>query len=290
MKKLFLIVILSSLGLGEAAALGTHGVQPDQQTQQPQPAQRDTTSIHIDEVVVAAKGRNRAKRYFRRYVRNIPPYGWYVGFTGSYKIEVESLQGWNSQGTYLRNHIPGDDANRKQIELFRMQPAVAADSINSWQIRRYILLAGSIAERAASLGYEPDVEMSYRGREGDLNLFLIAASGSTERRGFRTRLLVSDASGIIVRSESVSNSPNGVWNVEAHYATFDDFIYPMKVTARFEQRDPGSGEAQTVSVEMTDIVPHRFERKTESGEYWDGNRNDPDKVLKPKVRTRILQL
>lgn len=264
--------------------------QATQEAQQPREALRDTTSTRIEEVVVTARGRNRARKYFRRYVRKVPLQGWYVGFTGAYRIEVNSLPSWRSRGEYERNHIPGDDANRGKIDLFKLRPAVAADSTNSWLIRRYILQASSIAERAAMLGHRPDATMSYRGLDDQgRNTFLISEPGTDKQRGFDTRILVNDTTGLIVRSESVSRSPGGVWNVAVDYSLFDDLIYPTRVAARLEQIDPVSEKNQTIEIEMTDITPRRFAREVVNEKYWKVG-NDPSKVLKKKVRDRLLKM
>ena len=276
MKKLLSTVILTLLAAWDAAA-------QDTPRQDSLPGQ-----IEIEEVVVTARGRDRARRYFRRYVRRMPGYGWYTGFDGVYRIGVDGFKGWNSQGTYVRNHIPGDDANRFQIDLFTLKPQVAADSINAWQIQRYILLAGSIAERAADLGHESDATLSYRGREEEKNVFTISEAGGNERRNFRTRILVHDPSGIVARSESVSSSPSGVWNVAASYAVFDGFIYPVRVAATFEQKDPLSGEQATVEVELADVSAHRFERREMTDKYWRSDGITTKRVL--KQREKILKL
>lgn len=275
MKKLLFILIFAGHAAWDAAA---------QELQMAQETSRDTTSIRIEEVVVAVRGRNRAKRYFKRYVRNVPSHGWYVGFAGRYDIDLDGFHGWRSQGTYVRNHIPGDDANRNQIDLFSLNPDVAADSINSWQIQRYILLAGSIAERAAGLGNEPGVTMSYRGGEEGMNVFWISDGRDDGQRNFRTRIYVHEASGIIGRSESTSLSPSGVWSVTAHYAVFEDFIYPMRVTARFEHRDSLSEDAVNVKVDMTEIIPRRFQRDAITKKYWEDDGEPGKKVLKQRQK------
>ncbi len=200
---------------------------------------------------------------------------------------MDGRWGWNSEGTYVRNHIPGDDANRFQIDLFKFDPVVAADSVHTWQIRRYILTACSIAERAAGLGYESGARLSYRGSDGGMNVFTVSDGRDDERRAFRTRLLVSDPNGIIVRSESVSPSPTGAWNVTAHYAVFDGFIYPTRVNAGFEYGDPLSGESIRVKVDLADIVPHRFERAEDNDPYWKSSGDTYKKTL--MMRKQILR-
>jgi hypothetical protein len=274
MKKLLLMLMFAPLGICDAEA---------------QMMPRDTTATRIEQVVVTGRGRNKAKRYFKRYVRKTALQGWYVGYTGAYRVDVDALPGWRSQGEYERNHIPGDDANRNRIELFKLRHDAAADSVHSWQIQRYILLAGSIAERAAALGYRDDATMSYRGLDGGLNTFLIAEPDIDKRRAFQTRILANDDTGLIVRSESVSRLPSGEWNVTADYALFEDFLYPTRVTARFEQRDAFSGEAEIVNIEMTGITPRRFAREAITDDYWK-NENDPSKVLKKKVRDKLLRM
>lgn len=250
---------------------------------------RDSISQRIEEVVVTARGRNRARKYFRRYVRKVPLQGWYVGYTGAYRIDIDALEAWRSHGDYERNHIPGDDANRRQIALFKVKPAAAADSVNSWRIQRYILLASSIAERAATLGYRDDATLSYRGLDEGMNIFLISEPRIDRERSFRTRILVDNESGLIAQSESVSMSPSGAWNVTADYALFDEFLYPLRVAAIIEQKDPYTGETETVRVEMTGITPRRFQREENTGNLWENN-NDPSKVLKKKVRDKLLRM
>jgi hypothetical protein len=274
MKKLLLILLFAPIAICEAAAQG---------------ALRDSLVERIEDVVVTASGRNRARKYFRRYVRKVPLQGWYVGFNGSYRVEVEAFTGWHSQGEYERNHIPGDDANRGHIELFKLRPGAPADSVHSWQIQRYILLVTSIAEQAAVLGQRPDVKMSYRGLEEGRNIFLISEPGVEKQRGLSTRILVNDATGLVARSESVSLSPSGSWNVTADYALFEDFIYPTRVAASFEQRGPRSEETESVSIEITGITPRRFTREAENGNTWE-NSNDPNKVMKKKVRDKLLRM
>ncbi len=277
MKKLLLIPIFTLVAICDAAA---------------QEIPQDTTSRRIEEVVVTARGRNRARKYFRRYVRKTPLQGWYTGYTGAYRVEVEAqYSGWRSQGDYERNHIPGDDANKGRIELFRLTPDVAADSLHSWQIQRYILLVSSMAERAATLGDRDDAVMSYRGLYDGLNTFLISEPGSDKRRGFDTRILVNDDTGLITRSESVSRSPSGVWNVTVDYGLFEDFLYPTRALARFEpteqlSKEPGN---ERVSVEMSGITPRRFVREAADQNPWK-NENDPSKVLKKKVRDKLLKM
>jgi hypothetical protein len=275
MKKLFLIPVLALLVMSELSA---------------QTMPQDTTSKRIDEVVVMARGRNRARKYFRRYVRKVPLQGWYTGYTGSYRIGVEGQYSeWQSQGEYERNHIPGDDANRGQIPLFALRPASPADSVHSWQIQRFILLAGSIAEKAATLGQREDAVMSFRGLYDGVSTFLISEPVRDKERGFDTRLLVNGDSGVIEHSESVSRTPSGVWRVEVDYGIFEEFIYPRRVVASFEQRGEFTEENENVTVEMTDITPRRFTREAADQEYWKMG-NDPSKVLKKKVRDKILNM
>ena len=261
----------------------------DAAAQQAPVTSRDTLSTRIDEVVVSARVRNRARKYFRRYVRKSALQGWYIGYKGSYSIDIDGDLGWQSQGTYERNHIPGDDANRRQIESFKLQPFAAADSVHSWNIQRYILLASSIAERAATLGHLRESTMSYRGLEKGMNIFLISEPDANEQRGFSTRVMVSDATGIIARSESVSRAPSGIWNVTVDYALFEEFLYPVQVESRFEHLNPISGEAETVKVEMKDITPRRFLREAIPENDWKSG-NDPTKVLKKKDRDRLLRM
>ena len=250
---------------------------------------RDSVSRQIDNVTVTARASNKVKRYFRRYVRKVPLQGWYVGYTGRYSVDVDAFPAWRSQGEYERNHIPGDDANRGQIELFRLRPATAADSLHSWQIQRYILLTSSLVERAAALGHTADATMSYHGLAEGMNIFTVSEPEVDQRRGFRTRVLVNDTTGLIVRSESVSRLPNGEWNVTADYGLFENFLYPTRVSARFEQRDPLEDETEIVNIEMTGITPRRFMRE-EATENRRDNRNDPAKVLKKKVRDKLLRM
>ncbi len=274
MKKLFLILMLAGAFAWDASA---------------QETLRDTVFRQIENVVVTARASNRVKRYFRRYVRKVPLQGWYVGYTGGYRIDVEAFPAWRSQGEYERNHIPGDDANRGQVELFRLRPAAAADTLHSWQIQRYLLLASSLVERAAALGHTADVTMSYRGLEEGMNIFTISEPEVDKRRGFQTRIMVNDTTGLIVRSESVNRLPNGVWNVTADYALFENFLYPTRVSARFEQRDPLEEETEIVNIEMSGITPQRFARETTTEKYWKVG-NDPAKVLKKKVRDKLLRM
>jgi hypothetical protein len=273
MNRLFSILLL--------AVAATQGAAAQEVAQDSVAYQIDANPI--EGIVVTARARDRSKRYFRRYVRKVEDHGWYVGFTGEYRIENGGLQGWRSQGTYTRNHIPGDDANRHRIDLFSLSAASAADSTHLWDIQRYILLAVSIAERADGLGRESGATLSYRGKDDDgMNVFLVSEREGDTRRSFRTRLLVHDASRIVARSESVSRSSGGIWNVTADYALFDGFIYPTRVAADFEHRDPLSGQTVTVNVSLTGIVPRRFEREEATGNYWEGSGNTTKRVLKQR--------
>lgn len=275
MKKLLLILMFATFGMWDATA---------------QEMLQDTVSKRIEGVVVTGRGRSRARKYFRQFVSKVPLQGWYIGYAGAYRIDTDApFAAWQSQGEYERNHIPGDDANKSRIELFKLRPSVASDSTRSWQIQRHILLASSLAERASTLGYDRDANMSYRGMEDGLHAFAIAESGASDLRGFQTRIFVDDESGLFVRSESVSRSSRGLWNITVDYALFEEFVYPSHVSARFELRDPLSEDVETVNVEMTDIVPRRFMREVTTEKYWQ-NQNDPRKVLKKKVRDKILRM
>jgi hypothetical protein len=278
MKKLILILLPALLALCDAADAVAQAIP------------QDTTSQRIEEVVVMARGRNRARKYFRRYVRKVPLQGWYTGYTGAYHVGVVGQYSeWQSVGEYERNHIPGDDANRSQIALFALKPASPADSVHSWQIQRYILLAGSIAEKAATLGQRDDAVMSYRGLYDGLNTFFISEPVRDKERGFDTRILVNGDTGVISHSESVSRTPSGVWRVEVNYGLFEEFIYPTHIVASFEQRGEFTEENENVTVEMTGITPRRFTREAADQQYWKMG-NDPSKVLKKKVREKLLKM
>ncbi len=147
-----------------------------------------------------------------------------------------------------------------------------------------ILLACSIAERATGLGHESGARLSYRGGDEGMNVFLISEERGDERRGFHTRILVSEASGIVARSESVSRTGNGEWKVTAHYGVFEGFIYPTSLVAGFEQRDPDSGEQTTVRVELDAIVPHRFERAEDNTPYWRSSGDTYKKTLLQRIQ------
>ncbi len=227
----------------------------------------------IDEVVVTAKSRDRSRQLYRKYVEKLPTQGWYTGFTGDYQMNFTGYRPWNSRGMYVRNHVPGDDANLRRVNTFSLVPERAADSLIAWQIQRNILLVSSIAERAVQLdGYvsNRDMVMKYRGRDGNRHVFLIikpwfdAFTGADD--SFQTLIWVNDASGIVTSSQSVSRTKYGIWNVSADYAVYssgianrsDRFIYPVRITGKYEERNPSAEDAIAGDIMIENITARHF--------------------------------
>jgi hypothetical protein len=227
----------------------------------------------IDEVVVTAKSRDRSRQLYRKYVEKMPTNGWYTGFTGDYGMNFTGYRPWNSRGTYVRNHVPGDDANLRKVDTFSLVPERAADSLIAWQIQRNILLVNSIAERAVQLeGYvsNRDMVMKYRGRDGNRHVFLIIKPWFDKVTGaddsFQTLIWVNEASGLVTSSQSVSRTRYGIWNVSADYAVYsgggadraDRFIYPVRITGKYEERNPSAEDAIAGDINIDNITARHF--------------------------------
>ncbi len=201
----------------------------------------------IEEVVVTAK--DRSKRLWRRYVDKIPTHSWGVGFRGEYEMEFTGENPWKSKGRYERNHVPGAQLNSVAADTFTLVPDVEADSMQMWKVQRQILLVKGIAERAVQLdGAEASnrgMVMKYRGRDEGQNVFLVIKPYFDKFRNtddsFQTMLWVSEASGLVTRTETVSQSRYEIWRVEAKYAVYRSpdkavrFIYPTKVEAEYAE-------------------------------------------------------
>jgi hypothetical protein len=228
----------------------------------------------IENVVVTARGRDRSRQMFRRHVERVPTHGWYSGFEGNYVINYGGTRPWSSQGKYVRNHVPGEDANLRKINTFEMRPEAEKGAVLAWQIQRNVLLVCSLAERAVQFD-AADVAsrgmvVRYRGVQEGKHVFLIikpyfdSLSGSDD--SFQTILRVDPVSGIVTSSETVSQTRYGIWNVAAGYAVYQTgrgegqvrFIYVTALDGKYIERNPDAEGAVEISVAISDVVPHHF--------------------------------
>jgi hypothetical protein len=227
----------------------------------------------LDEVVVTTKSRDRSRKLYRKYVKKIPTHGWLSGFTGDYEMNFTGDRPWNSRGTYVRNHVPGEDANLRKVDTFSLVPERAADSLIAWQIQRNVLLVSSIAERAVQLeGYEStnDMVMRYRGLDGGRHVFLIIKPWFDQYTGaddsFQTKIWVNEASGLVTSSQTVSRTRYGTWNVSADYAVHsgggvdrsERFIYPVRITGKYEEKNPTLEDAIAGEIEISNVAARHF--------------------------------
>jgi hypothetical protein len=186
------------------------------------------------------------------------------------------------RGAYRRDHIPGEDVNRLDATTFSLSFARGSDSTLTWQLQRYLLTAKGIAERAVQFNEgvaDRGLILSYKGRDPEgRNLFLVVKPYydrfSSREDSFQTIIRVSERSGLIHSSETVSQSRYGIWNVSASYATYsptgrtaERFIYPVEVDAHFEERSPLLGPDEvptTVDVLIRGVTPYHFAPATET--------------------------
>ncbi len=228
----------------------------------------------IDNVVVTARGRDRSRQIFRRNVTRVPTHGWYTGFTGDYRMRYGGSRPWTSEGRYIRNHVPGQDANLQKIDTFSLEPVAERGAVLSWLIQRNILLVCGIAERAVQFGdggaAEKGMVITHRGVAGGQHVFLIVKpyfdsfSGSDD--SFQTIVRINPASGIVTSSETVSRTRFGIWTVSARYAVYDSghvdrsgrFIYVTGVEANYKERNPDAEDSVEIDVAAENIVARHF--------------------------------
>jgi hypothetical protein len=228
----------------------------------------------IENVVVTARGRDRSRQMFRRNVTRVPTHGWYTGFEGDYRMSYGGTRPWNSEGKYIRNHVPGEDANLRKINVFSLQPTAEKGAVLAWQIQRNVLLVCGIAERAVQLdnseGASRGMVIRYRGEVDGQREFLVikpyfdSFSGSDD--SFQTLIRVNPTSGIVTSAETVSRTRYGIWSVAARYAVYESgrgegsirFIYVTRVEGKYQERNPDAEGAVEISVEADNIVPHHF--------------------------------
>ncbi len=228
----------------------------------------------IENVVVTARGRDRSRQLFRRNVTRLPTHGWYTGFEGDYRMRYGGTRPWTSEGRYVRNHIPGQDANLQRINTFSLEPTAEKGAVLPWQIQRNILMVCGIAERAVQFG-EGDASqrgmvITHRGVVGGQHVFLIVKpyfdtfTGSDD--SFQTIVRINPTSGIVTSSETVSRTRFGIWTVSARYAVYDSgsadrsgrFIYVTGVEANYKERNPDAEDSVEIEVAASNIVARHF--------------------------------
>jgi hypothetical protein len=229
----------------------------------------------IESVVVTAQARDRSRQLFRRYVKKMPTHEWYTGFRGDYDLRFTGEERWRARGRFERNHLPGDDVNSLGANTFTLDPDASSSPVPSWQVQRYILLVRSIAERAVQLGSDEksnrDMIIKYRGTVDGRNVFLIVKPYFDRVQGaddsFQTILHVSEASGIVVSSQTVSRTKWGIWNVAATYAVLnqsrgtahgDAFIYPVTMSGNYQEKTPTSEETSTLDAVVNNNEVYRI--------------------------------
>jgi hypothetical protein len=235
----------------------------------------------IESVVVTARARDRSRQMFRRYVKRMSTHEWYTGFrgdydlvlSGDYDLPYNSEQRWRAYGTFERNHLPGDDAGSLGVNTFTLYPDRGSNPVPTWQIQRYILSIRGIAERAVQLDASDAANrgmiIRYRGNVGGRNVFLVVKPYFDKVQGtddsFQTIIHVSEASGIVFSSETVSRTKHGIWNVSATYAvdnTGTPFIYPMRVTGNYQEQTPSSEGLISLDATVTNNEVYRFTPET----------------------------
>ena len=228
----------------------------------------------IDNVVVTARGRDRSRQIFRRNVTRVPTHGWYTGFSGDYRIRYGGTRPWTSEGHYIRNHVPGQDANLQKIDTFSLRPTAESGSVLTWQIQRNILQVCGIAERAVQFGEgdaaQRGMVITHRGVVDGQHVFLIVKpyfdsfSGSDD--SFQTIVRINPTSGIVTSSETVSRTRFGIWTVAARYAVYDSghadrsgrFIYVTSFEANYKERNPDAEDSVDIDVAAENIVARHF--------------------------------
>ncbi|MDR2882174.1 MAG: hypothetical protein LBU98_00110 [Alistipes sp.] len=228
----------------------------------------------IDNVVVTARVRDRSRQTFRRNVTRVPTHGWYTGFSGDYRMRYGGTRPWTSEGHYVRNHVPGQDANLQKIDAFSLRPSAEKGAVLPWQIQRNILTVCGIAERAVQFGEggtaEKSMVISHRGVVDGQHVFLIVKpyfdsfSGSDD--SFQTIVRINPTSGIVTSSETVSRTRFGIWTVSARYAVYDSgladrsgrFIYVTGVEAGYKERNPDAEDSVEIDVAASNIVARHF--------------------------------
>ncbi len=228
----------------------------------------------IESVVVTARRRDRSRQMFRRNVTRMATHGWYTGFSGDYTMRYGGTRPWTSQGHYIRNHVPGQDANLRKIDTFSLQPTAEKGAVLPWQIQRNILMVCGIAERAVQFGAdgaaERDMVITHRGVVDGQHVFLIvkpyfdAQSGSDD--SFQTIVRINPASGIVTSSETVSRTRFGIWTVSARYAVYDSghvdrsgrFIYVTSFEANYKERNPDADDSVEIDVAASNITARHF--------------------------------
>jgi len=236
----------------------------------------------IDAVVVTARRKDRSRQYFRKYVDQVPTHGWYTGFSGRYEVTQNGPKSWRARGDYRRDHVPGQHVGALEANTFILNHAPGSDSTLTWQLQRYLLTAKGIAERAVQFNDgvgDRGLVLQYRGRDAaGLQMFLVVKpyydrfSGREE--SFQTLLRVGAVGGVIYSTETVSQSRYGIWNVSATYAVHsntgrsqDRFIYPVRLSARFEERSQLldlDEKPTTVDVVIEEVTPYHFSPPAET--------------------------
>jgi hypothetical protein len=225
---------------------------------------------------VTARGKDRSRQMFRRHVARMPTHGWYTGFDGEYSMRYGGKRPWSSEGKYVRNHVPGEDANLRRINTFMLSPTAEKGAVLAWQIQRNVLLVCGIAEKAVQFdgsdGAGRGMIVKYRGETEGQNVFLIIKpyfdnfTGSDD--SFQTLIRVNPTSGIVTSSETVSRTRFGIWSVSAKYALYDGrrdgggagsrFIYVADVEGKYQERNPDAEDAVEIEVKATGIIPRHF--------------------------------
>ena len=228
----------------------------------------------IDNVVVTARRRDRSRQTFRKNVTRVATHGWYTGFNGDYRIRYGGSRPWTSEGKYVRNHIPGQDANLRKINTFSLEPSAEKGAVLPWQIQRNILMVCGIAERAVQFGAagaaERDMVITHRGMVDGQHVFLIVKpyfdSFSGADDSFQTIVRINPVSGIVTSSETVSRTRFGIWSVSARYAVYDSghvdrtgrFIYVTSVEGNYKERNPDAEDSVEIDVTAENIVARHF--------------------------------
>jgi hypothetical protein len=231
----------------------------------------ELTPNTIESVVVTAKARDRSRQLFRRHVKKVPTNEWYTGFRGDYELKFSGNGQWSVRGKFERNHLSGDDVNSLDANTFTLMPDPSSNPVPDWQIQRYILLVRSIAERAVQLGDGENsnrgMVIKYRGTSNGRNVFLVVKPYFDRVQGsddsFQTIIHVSESSGIVVSSETVSRTKWGIWNVSASYAVHNGtFIYPTSIDGHYQEKTPTADEVINVDATVHTSEAYTFTPET----------------------------